>query len=127
MLLGVAVLIAVVGVGNTLSLSVLERTREHGLLRSLGLTRGQLAGMLATEAALIAVAAAVLGLGLGIAYGFAGTMSVLGTATDNVALVVPAGRLAMIVLVAALAGLAASVLPARRAALTSPVAALSQD
>ena len=126
-LLGVAVLIALVGVGNTLSLSVLERAREHGLLRALGLTRAQLAAMLGLEAALMAVAAAVLGLGLGIAYGFAGTMTVLGTATDQVALVVPSGRLVLIVVVAALAGLAASVLPARRAALTPPVAALGQD
>lgn len=126
-LLGVAVLIALVGVGNTLSLSVLERTREHGLLRALGLTRQQLRVMLGTEAVLMAVAAAVLGVGLGIAYGVAGTMTVLGGATDQVAFAVPWQRLVVIGLVAALAGLVAAVLPARRAARTSPVAALGVD
>ena len=92
-LLAVAVLIALVGVGNTVSLSVLERAREHGLLRALGLRRSQLAAMLGTEAALLALAAAVLGLGLGIGYGFAGTMTVLGRSTDDVVLSVPWGQL----------------------------------
>ena len=61
-------LIALVGVGNTLSLSVLERTREHGLLRALGLTPRQLRLLLANEAVLVAgSAAAVLGAALGVA------------------------------------------------------------
>src|SRR5699024_8933173 len=61
-LLGVAVVIAVVGIGNTLALSVLERGRENALLRALGLTRGQLRGMLTVEGVLLAVVSAVLGL-----------------------------------------------------------------
>jgi putative ABC transport system permease protein len=127
-LLGVAVLIALVGVGNTLSLSVLERTREHGLLRALGLTTGQLRLLLANEAVLIAGSAAVLGTALGIAYGWAGTLTLLHGATNHTpTLAVPVARLGLIIVVSVLAGLLASVLPARRAARLSPTEALVAD
>ncbi|WAP52870.1 ABC transporter permease [Arthrobacter sp. ATA002] len=125
-LLGVAVLIALVGVANTLSLSVLERTRESSLLRALGLTRGQLRGMLALEAVLIAGVAALFGSALGALYGWLGVQSALGT----LAAVVPAVpwlQLGAVLAVALVAGLAASVLPARRAARLSPVAGLAAD
>src|SRR3954463_5151252 len=123
-LLGVAVLIALIGVGNTLALSVVERRQENGLLRALGLTRGQLRGLLAWEAALVAGVAAVLGVVLGGAYGLVGTAAVLG-GQGEVVLSVPWLQVAAIVVVATLAGLLASVLPARRAARTAPVAALA--
>jgi putative ABC transport system permease protein len=127
-LLGVAVLIALVGVGNTLSLSVLERSREHGLLRALGLTRTQLRLLLANEAVLIAGAAAVLGAALGVGYGWAGTLTLLhGTTNHAPALVLPLARLGLIVSVAVGAGVLASVLPARRAVRVSPVAALAEE
>ncbi len=127
-LLGVAVLIALVGVGNTLSLSVLERTRENGLLRALGLTTRQLRLLLANEALLIAGSAAGLGAVLGVAYGWAGTLTLLhGTTSHSPTLAVPYTRLALIVVVAVLAGLLASVLPARRAVRLSPTAALTAD
>lgn len=64
-LLGVAALIAVIGVGNTLGLSVLERSRESALLRALGLQRRQLRTILAVEAVLLALVAAVVGVGAG--------------------------------------------------------------
>lgn len=123
-LLAVAVLIALVGVANTLSLSVVERTGESALLRALGLTRGQLRGMLALEGALVAGVGALLGVVLGTLYGWAGAASLLGNVTDGVSLVVPWGRLLLVMAVAVAAGLAASVLPARRAVRTPPVAAL---
>ncbi|WP_369054793.1 FtsX-like permease family protein [Kineococcus terrestris] len=123
-LLGVAVLIALLGVGNTLALSVVERRQESGLLRALGLTRRQLRALLAWEALLVAGVAGVLGVVLGTAYGLAGTSSVL-AAEGPVVLDVPWAQVAGIVAVAALAGVLASVLPARRAALTSPVAAIA--
>jgi putative ABC transport system permease protein len=127
-LLGVAVLIALVGVGNTLSLSVLERTRENGLLRALGLTTRQLRLLLANEALLIAGSAAVLGTALGIAYGWAGTLTLLhGTTTHSPTLAIPVARLALIIVVAVVAGLLASVLPARRAVRLSPTEALVAD
>lgn len=123
-LLGIAVVIALIGVGNTLALSVVERRQENGLLRALGLTRGQLRGLLAWEAVLVAGVAAVLGVVLGGAYGLIGAASVLG-GLGEVVLAVPWLQVAAIVAVATLAGLLASVLPARRAARTAPVAAIA--
>ncbi|WP_423448296.1 ABC transporter permease [Micrococcus luteus] len=130
-LLAVSVLIALIGVANTLSLSVIERTRENALLRALGLTRGGLRGAIAIEAVLIAVVAAVLGCALGVCYGWAGAQLVLAdlsaTAGAGTAVrpAVPWLELVLVVAVAALAGLAASLLPARRAARLSPVAGLA--
>ncbi|MGY2066963.1 ABC transporter permease [Blastococcus sp. SYSU DS0619] len=123
-LLGVAVLIALIGVGNTLALSVVERRQESGLLRALGLTRGQLRALLAWEAVLVAGVAAVLGVLVGGAYGLVGAASALGE-FGEVVISIPWLQIGAIVLVATVAGLLASVLPARRAARTSPVAAIA--
>ncbi|MHA7281881.1 ABC transporter permease [Arthrobacter sp. TMS2-4] len=125
-LLAVAVLIALIGVANTLSLSVLERRRENSLLRALGLTRGQLRGMLAVEAVLMAGVAALLGTCLGILYGWLGAQSALGGIAP-VSPAVPVGQIAAVLAVAVGAGLLASVLPARRAARLSPVAGLAGE
>ncbi len=123
-LLGVAVVIAVVGIGNTLGLSVHERRQESGLLRAMGLTRGQLRASLGWEAALLAAVAVVLGLVLGVVYGFAGVSSLV--ASDaTVVLTVPWARLALIAAAALLAGWLASVLPSIRAAQVPPAAALA--
>ncbi|WP_299959854.1 ABC transporter permease [uncultured Modestobacter sp.] len=123
-LLGVAVVIALIGVGNTLALSVVERRQESGLLRALGLTRGQLRGLLAWEAVLVAGVAAVLGVLVGGAYGLVGAASALGE-VGEVVISIPWLQVLAIVLVATVAGLLASVLPARRAAKTPPVAAIA--
>jgi putative ABC transport system permease protein len=124
-LLGVAVVIALIGVGNTLALSVVERRQENGLLRALGLTRRQLRGLLAWEAVLVAGVAAVLGVVIGGTYGLIGAASVLGE-VGEIVLSVPWLQVAAIVAVATVAGLLASVLPARRAARTAPVAAIAE-
>ncbi|MGY1841383.1 MULTISPECIES: FtsX-like permease family protein [unclassified Modestobacter] len=123
-LLGVAVLIALIGVGNTLALSVVERRQESGLLRALGLTRRQLRALLAWEAVLVAGVAAVIGVLVGGAFGAAGAASALGE-VGEVVVSVPWLQVAAIVVVATVAGLLASVLPARRAARTPPVAAIA--
>ena len=68
-LLGLALVIAVLGIVNTLALSVIERTREVGLLRAIGLSRGQLRLMITLESVVIAVLGAVLGVVLGICFG----------------------------------------------------------
>lgn len=127
-LLAIAVVIALIGVGNTLGLSVIERTRESALLRAMGLTAGQLRGMLAIEAAVRATVAVVLGVALGIGYGWAGIATLFGDIPDNgVPLVIPWGRVALIAAVAVGAGILASVLPARRAARVAPAVALGMD
>jgi putative ABC transport system permease protein len=125
-LLTIAVVIAVVGVANTLALSVIERGRESGLLRALGLTRGQLRLMLAAEAALIALVAAGCGMVLGIIYAWAG-LSAVALQADKLALGIhlPWDQLGIIALGALVAGVAASVIPARQATKKSPVDALS--
>jgi putative ABC transport system permease protein len=113
-LLGLAVLIALLGITNTLALSIVERTREIGLLRAVGMTRRQLSWMVRAEAVLVAAVAVVVGVGLGAGLG-AATIAGLSSDTDLV-VSVPVGQLVGLVVVAVLAGLAAGLLPARRAA-----------
>ncbi|HEX7131415.1 MAG TPA: FtsX-like permease family protein, partial [Iamia sp.] len=113
-LLALAVVIALIGIANTLALSILERTRELGLLRAVGMTRPQLRAMVRWEAVLISVLGAVLGLGIALLFGWS-----LVTALEDEGLEVfrlPAARLVVIVVLAGLAGVGASLLPARRAA-----------
>ncbi|MDP5228586.1 MULTISPECIES: ABC transporter permease [Arthrobacter] len=123
-LLAVAVFIALIGVANTLSLSVLERTRENSLLRALGLTRRQLRLMLALEAVLIAGVSALLGVLLGSAFGWLGAKSAIG-GLGAVPFDAPWAALLGTLLVAVVAALLASIVPARRAARLSPVEGLA--
>ncbi len=125
-LLAVAVVIALIGVTNTLSLSVIERTRESATLRAIGLSKEQLRGMLAVEGMLIAGVGAVLGIVLGLVFGWAGAATALSIMGD-VRYAVPWTDLGVVLAVALVAGLLASVLPARAAARTSPVAALGVE
>ena len=125
-LLAIAVLIALIGVANTLSLSVLERRRESATLRAIGLSKRQLRSTLAIEGMLIAGVGAVAGIVLGLGYGWMGSVVVLGSFAE-IHLTVPWLDLAILVVVALGAGLLASVLPARSAARTSPVEALAVE
>ncbi|MCW2758528.1 MAG: hypothetical protein JWO46_2274 [Nocardioidaceae bacterium] len=128
-LLAVALVIALIGIGNTLGLSVLERRREHALLRAMGLTRGQLRATLAMEAVLLAVVTSALGIALGAAYALVGVKAVLADTLGEtgVGLSLPWGQLLLVLLVALLSGLAACVLPARQAARIAPAAGLALD
>jgi len=126
MLLGVAVLIALIGVGNTLSLSVLERTRESALLRALGLQRRQLRWMLAGEAVLLSLAGTVVGTAAGAFFGWVGTRAVSGEVNfRTVVFSVSVPQTLAVAAVAVIAGVLASVLPGRRAARAAPVEALA--
>jgi putative ABC transport system permease protein len=125
-LLAVAVLIALIGVANTLALSVLERRRESATLRALGLSKRQLRSMLAIEGTFIAGVGAVLGVVLGLLYGWAGSWIVLNLVGD-VHLAMPWRDVAIVIGVAVVAGLVASVAPARSATRTSPVEALTVE
>lgn len=119
-LLFLTILIAVVGVGSTTALSVLERTRESGLLRAIGLTRGELRRLVTAEAGLYGIVGALVGLAIGIPYAWLAVLS-LGVEWPLQIPVVPVGAV-VLVLAALTAG--AGLLPARRAARVSPVAAL---
>jgi putative ABC transport system permease protein len=122
-LLAITILIALFGVANTLSLSVVERTRESATVRALGLTRGQLRATLLVEALLTAVAGALIGLGFGLVYGIVLVNRILGALGPVV--VVPwawfGGIVALVTLTAALA----AQLPARRAVRSAIVAAMA--
>lgn len=122
-LLGFALVIALVGITNTLSLSVLERTRESALIRALGLTRGQLRATLLIEALLMAAAGAIAGVAFGVLYGWLTAEAAFGA--TGALLAVPGGQLASFVAIAALAGAVAAVLPSRRAARASVVGAMA--
>ena len=112
-MVALAVIIALIGIANTLALSVFERTRELGLVRAVGMTRRQLRRMVRLEAALVATFGASLGVGLGLLFGF-GVVAAL-PASFASGLSVPVVPIVVVVLVAALAGVAAAWLPARRA------------
>ena len=129
-LLGVAVLIALMGVGNTLALSVLERRRETGLLRALGLQKSSLQAMLAIEAVLMALAGTLVGLVAGVLFGWLGTSAIVKEVNDEsmrYVFAVDVWQTLGMVGIAVLAGLVASVLPGLRAARVTPTAALAEE
>ncbi|MCX7522316.1 FtsX-like permease family protein [Microbacterium sp. STN6] len=129
-LIGFAGVIAAVGLVNNLSLSVMQRTRELGLLRALGFSSAQIRGMILAEGAALTAAAVLTGLVLGVFYGWAGAQALLGSMLGSPGIVVPGVPWALIVaavLAAAALALVASVAPARRATRLSPVAALAVE
>ncbi|HEU4910563.1 MAG TPA: FtsX-like permease family protein [Actinomycetes bacterium] len=113
-LLALAIIIALLGIANTLALSIFERTREIGLLRAVGMTRSQLRSAIRWESVIIALQGTLLGLVIGLFFGWA-----LIRALEDEGLTVfrvPYGSLAVIVVLAALAGMVAAIGPGRRAA-----------
>jgi putative ABC transport system permease protein len=123
-LLGIAVVIALFGIANTLSLSVLERTRESALLRALGLTRRQLRLMFSVEALITGVMGGVIGIVIGVGFGWLVSQTFMRPQGGG-RVTYPVGQMALYLLIAALAALAASILPARRAARVSPARTLA--
>ena len=129
-LMGFSALIAAVGMVNNLSLSVLQRTRELGLLRALGFTARQVRRMILVESASLTAAAVIVGLVLGTFYGWVGAQSLLGSMYGSPGIVAPAipvALLAIVVLAAVALTLVASVTPSRRATRVAPVAALAHE
>lgn len=128
-LIGFSALIAAVGMVNNLSLSVLQRTRELGLLRALGFTNQQLRSMVRVEAAQLTIAAMLVGLVLGIGYGWVGAQSLLGSVPGATLMfpVVPWWLLAVVVVAGAVLTVVASVAPTRRATSIAPVVALAVE
>ena len=113
-LLVLSVIIALLGVVNTIALSVVERTRELGLLRAVGMQRRQLRGMIRVESVIISVYGALLGLVVGLGFGWA---IVRALADDGITeFSVPLLRVLLVLLVAAVGGVLAAAIPARRAA-----------
>jgi len=122
-MVSLAVVIAFIGIANTLALSILERTRELGLLRAVGMSRRQVRTMVRSEAALIALFGAVLGVTLGVGFGWATVVALPNEITSVVS--VPVGRISVLVAVAIGAALVAAIGPARRAARLDPLQAIT--
>lgn len=129
-LIGFSAVIAAFGMINTLSLGVLQRSRELGLLRALGFTAGQVRAMIVAESVQLTLTGLGIGLVLGIGYGWAGAQSLLGAALEAPGLSAPSVPWLLLVVVvvgASLITLVAAQFPARRATRVSPVAALAID
>ena len=124
-LLALAVLIAVLGIINTLALSVIERTREIGLMRAVGLSRRQLRRMVILESVVIALLGAVLGLVLGLVFGTAAQRVLAAEGIEQLS--VPLGQLIVFVVVAAVIGVLAALWPARRAARLDVLRAITTE
>lgn len=124
-LLALSIVIAVLGIVNTLALSVFERTREIGLLRAVGLRRRQLAGMITIEAVVTSIFGAVLGLGLGLGLGIALRHGL--SDQGLTVLAIPWGTIIAVLLLAAFVGVVAAVLPAIRAVRLNVLKAIATD
>ncbi len=123
-LLALSIVIAVIGIVNTLSLSVIERTREIGLLRAIGLSRRRLRRMITLESVTIAVMGAVLGLALGV---LIGTLLQRALREDLTVLAIPWSNLGVFLGVAVVFGVLASVVPAARASRMKVLDAIAHE
>ncbi|HJL76048.1 MAG TPA: FtsX-like permease family protein, partial [Acidimicrobiales bacterium] len=123
--LGLSLFIAVLGITNTLALSVYERTRELGLLRAVGMTRRQMRRMVRWEAVIIALFGGILGVAMGVLFGLAATAALPETFIDVTS--VPVMKLSLYLLVAGLFGVVAAIFPARRAARLDILEAISYE
>ncbi|MEU6001817.1 FtsX-like permease family protein [Streptomyces sp. NPDC047197] len=125
-LLAMAILIAVLGVINTLAMSVFERKHEIGMMRAIGLDRAKVKQMVRLEAVIISLFGAVLGIGLGLFMGWAAGNSISGT-VKTYAMEIPVGRIAIFLCIAALVGVLAAMWPARSAAKLNPLMAIKSE
>ncbi|KOU63056.1 ABC transporter [Streptomyces sp. MMG1533] len=125
-LLAMAVLVAVLGVINTLAMSVFERSQEIGMLRAIGLDRKGIKRMVRLESLVISLFGGVLGIGLGVFFGWAAG-ELLGTSMATYELVLPWARMAVFLLLAATVGVLAALWPARRAGRLNMLAAIKSE
>ncbi len=123
-LLALAIVIAVIGIINTLGLSVIERTREIGLLRAVGMRRSQLRRMVTLESVAISVLGAVLGMALGLVFG---ALLRYALREDLTSLALPVGQLTAFLVLAVMVGVLAAILPAIRASRLNVLEAIATE
>lgn len=126
-LLAMAVIVAVLGVINTLAMSVFERGQEIGMLRAIGLDRKGIKRMVRLESLVISLFGGVLGIGLGVFFGWAAGELIAGAGLDTYALVLPWDRLGIFLAMAAFVGVLAALWPARRAAKLNMLTAIKTE
>ena len=124
-LLALAIVIALLGIGNTLALAIYERTRELGVLRAVGMTRRQLRATIRWESVIIALQGTLLGLLIGVFFGWALVLAMHDQGITVFSL--PIQKLVIVVVLAALAGLVAAILPSRRTAKLNILRAISSE
>lgn len=112
--LALAIIIALLGITNTMALSVLERTQEIGLMRAIGMTRRQTRGMIRLEAGVVSLFGALLGVLVGLAFGWVAVLAIPDSFINRLA--IPTTTLVIYVIIATITGLLAASFPARRAA-----------
>jgi putative ABC transport system permease protein len=122
-MLGLAIIIALMGIANTMSLSIHERVRELGLLRAVGADRSQVRSMIRWESVVIALFGTIGGLALGLFLGWA--LVTAGAGEVALSFSVPIGQLVPVVVVGASAGVLAAIRPARRGARVDVIDALA--
>jgi putative ABC transport system permease protein len=124
-LLALAVVIALIGIANTLALSIYERTRELGLLRAVGTTRGQLRSIVRSEALIISLFGAIEGLVLGVVFGWAIVAAMHSQGVTQLSF--PVAQLIAVAVLAGLAGIVAAIAPSRRAARLNVLQAVTTE
>ncbi len=124
-LLFLAIIIAVLGITNTLALAIIERTREIGLLRAVGMVRRQVRRMIRWEAVIIALFGAVMGVGVGLFLGWAVVRALADEGLGSFA--VPVSQIAVLVLLAAFAGVIAAIYPSWKASRLNVLAAIAYE
>ncbi|MFI7341959.1 ABC transporter permease [Streptomyces sp. NPDC050085] len=125
-LLAMAVIVAVLGVINTLAMSVFERQQEIGMLRAIGIDRKGIKRMVRLESLVISLFGGVLGIGLGVFFGWAAGQ-LIGNAMSTYSLILPWGRMGIFLALAAVVGILAALWPARRAARLNMLAAIKSE
>jgi putative ABC transport system permease protein len=126
-IVGIAVIVGLLGIINTLSMAVIERTREIGVLRALGGSRWRIRRTMLMESLLISIAGSLVGIGLGLLVGIVWILSVRESTLVGLSLEIPTGMLIVIAVLGVLIGAVAAIVPARRAAHLDPLKALTYE
>jgi putative ABC transport system permease protein len=123
-LLALAVIVSLFGIVNTMALSVVERTREIGMLKAIGMTRRQVRRMVRHESLITSLIGAVLGIAVGL---FLAGLATVALSSEGLRFALPIGSLVAFTAIAGVAGTLAAILPARRAARLNPLEALNYE